>query len=307
MDGKARVTAVERGHYEVDYVGTRKRAVVRGRFHEVSSAELPKVGDWVVLSEVTSDTAQIESILPRKNTVSRTLSFDDTTQVLVSNVDIIMIVMGCDNDFNIRRLERYLALVAAAEATPVIVLSKSDLVPDVLPAMIDRVQAVSGNVQALPVSTISEEGMAALTAVLTPHSTTVLLGSSGAGKSSLINLITQTGTAATGRLRTSDERGRHTTRRRQMYMLENGAAIIDTPGIRELALENTEEAAAAAYPAIEALTHECQFRNCDHDKSAGCAVQAAITSGEVAADTVAAYLKLRHRQQRHRRTRSLRR
>ncbi len=302
---RGRVVGVERGHYEVLVDNLVQKATVRGSFHEQPATALPKVGDYVSVQQSGVDSWVITAVEPRQNEIIRRLSFDDSDQVLVTNVDYLAIVMGCDNDFNIRRLERYLALAETAGVTPVIVLTKVDLVEDVA-TYEAAIRDACPDCVLFTTSTKTKTGIAQLQALLTAPVTIVLLGSSGAGKSSLTNALLAT-TAATGAVRTRDDRGRHTTRKRQMYVLANGAAVIDTPGIRELAMTDETAAAAAAFPQIEALANECRFSNCDHEQSAGCAIQAAVASGTIDATDVAAYLRLRTRQQRHRRTRSHRR
>lgn len=301
----ARVTAVYRGHVEVSADSKTYEAKVRGLFHEKPKNEWPKVGDWVECSTAYQQEVVIEAVSPRKNSITRHLSFDDTTQVMVTNIDWLCIVMGLDNDYNPRRLKRYLALAETSGVNPIVVLSKVDIAEDVERAVAE-VTALAPEVPVYVVSSKTGEGVEKVRAHLGGGQTLVLLGSSGAGKSSLTNALLGMEAEATGRVRARDDRGRHTTTRRQLYQLPNGAAIIDTPGLRELAMTDEEESADAAYPELAVLALECRFNDCDHVHSAGCALRAAVVAGDITEADVEAYLKLKLRQERHRRTRSSR-
>lgn len=302
---QGRVTSVYKAHVTVFADGKTYDASMRGNFHTKPKNEWPKVGDWVSFTVIGDEVAVIDSVLPRKNTIARRVSFDDTMQVMVTNVDYLCIVMGLDNDFNPRRLKRYLALAETSEVSPLIVLTKSDISTD-LETTKSEISTLAPNIPLHMVSSVTGEGTEELFEYLKPGITMVLLGSSGAGKSSLTNVLLGEEVEDVGEVRIRDDRGKHTTTRRQLYMLLNTAAIIDTPGLRELAMEDEEASAEAAYPDIAALTRNCRFSNCDHKNSAGCALQEAIENSSVSAADVAAFLKLKNKEVRHRRTRSKR-
>lgn len=304
---KGRVSAVYRAHYEVWIDEIPYPATTKGSFFSKAATDLPKVGDFVECEWKSADELElsIAKVLPRKSVLSRVKTFDNSTQVIVTNVDTVCIVMGVDQDFSIRRLERYLSLAAAAEVSPLVVLTKIDLVDDV-DVYIQKVGTCT-DAPCMALSNTTLEGIDSLMSHIRPGETIVLLGSSGAGKSSLTNHLLSSPTAKTDTVRVSDGKGTHTTRTRQMYTLENGAFLIDTPGMRELGVEDEAQAARDAFPEVAVLAQACKFRDCDHVKSAGCALQAAVANDDLAEETLAAYLKLKTRTERHRRTRSVRR
>lgn len=306
MEQRARVVAEYRAHYDIALDGKVYQASVRGSFHENADSTFPKVGDYVTVMPTNSEQYVITAIEPRRNVLTRRLTFDDTTQEMVANVDQLLIVMGLDKDYNLRRLKRYLALAEQNHVIPIVILTKTDIADDLAAKVSEVTTTVPSDVPVLSVSSITGEGVSTVADCLQPNTTSVLLGSSGAGKSSLTNALFAAEVMDIGDVRHSDERGRHTTTRRQLFTLPNGAALIDTPGMRELAMDNEAASAEAAYPEMAALAEACRFRNCDHDKSAGCALQAAVAAGEVSEADVAAFLKLRNRVQRHRRTRGMR-
>jgi ribosome biogenesis GTPase len=213
-------------------------------------------------------------------------------QTLVANVDLMFIVMGLDNDFNISRLERYLLLATGSGVSPVVILNKSDLATN-LEEQVEAVRKVVGQVPVEVVSALTGDAMAQVSAYLTPGVTAVLLGSSGAGKSTITNWLLQTPVQAVRETRTDDGRGRHTTTSRQLFTLPGGGHIIDTPGMRELGVaEADDQDADAVFQTIERLATECKFRNCDHELSQGCAVLEAMERGEITEREVHNYQKL---------------
>jgi ribosome biogenesis GTPase len=216
-------------------------------------------------------------------------------QVVAANIDTIFIVMGCDDDFNLRRLERYLVLAWESGATPVVLLNKADLQPasgsgvEELKAQAER--QVAG-VPVLLTSAVSGAGFDQVDEYLEPGRTIALLGSSGVGKSSIINRLLGTDRLRIGHVRASDRRGRHTTRHRELVRLPGGAMLIDTPGMRELQLWDVGQGVAEAFDDIAALAPGCRFRDCEHRSEPGCAVRAAVEAGELPAERLASYLKL---------------
>lgn len=290
---KGRVIEVQRVHITVALEEQTVLATVRGDFH--ASGDYPKVGDYVLVSLVAaSEEAQavIEEILPRTSVIERLDQETLQPQILVSNVDVIFIVMGLDGDFNVNRLERYLALATQSDIKPVIILNKTDMAAD-LPLQLEQVKKVADQTPVITTHATTGEGLDALLGYVGEGQTSVLLGSSGAGKSTITNWLMNNNAQEVYDVRENDSRGRHTTTTRQLFTLPNGGYLIDTPGMRELSL--ADEGAMKddiLISEIEALSHQCKFSNCDHDKSAGCAVLAAIEQGILDARTLDNYYKL---------------
>lgn len=289
-----RVIEVQRVHISVTLdTGETVLATVRGEFHE--TGEYPKVGDFVSVSLVAaSEEAQavIESVLPRKSRITRLDQETRQEQILVTNIDVVFIVMGLDGDFNTKRLERYLLLAKQSNIRPVIILNKTDVATD-LGQQEDQVKQVAGDIPVHLVSATAGEGLVELREYFTADTTAVLLGSSGAGKSTITNWLLGEKAQETKGVREGDSRGRHTTTTRQLFSLPSGGYLIDTPGMRELGMtENENLADDELVEQISRLAETCQFRNCDHDKSTGCAVLAAVDSGELAEDSLDNYYKL---------------
>ena len=258
-----------------------------------SRAALPAVGDWVaVRKRPDEDRGAIVAVLPRRSWFSRKMAGQVTDeQVVAANADVIFIVMGLDPDFSLRRLERYLLLARESGAAPVILLTKPDLAPDVT-AQVAEVGGVAGDVAVHVVNPRHGEGVDQVAAFLTAGRTGALLGSSGVGKTTIINRLVGEGVRKTRDVRESDSRGRHTTMHRELVKLPAGGLIIDTPGMRELQLWDVNEAVRATFDDIEALGAFCHFTDCRHRDEPRCAVKAAVDEGRLAADRLESYLKL---------------
>jgi ribosome biogenesis GTPase len=270
-DGLApgRVVAEHRAGYFVRNGDGDVLARARGRLYDDAAVGglLPAVGDWVALRDKT-----IEAVLQRRTSISRQVAFKTSDeQVLAANVDVVCIVMGLDGDFNVRRLERYLTTAWNSGASPVVVLTKLDLGVD--DELLLAAESTAMGVPVLPVSSISGDGLDALEAQLEAGRTAVLLGSSGVGKSTLINRLLGDERIATAGLR-RDGRGRHTTRHRELFALPSGALIIDTPGLRELQL--WEGDVDEAFADVVELAARCRFSDCAHETEPGCAVRDGI-------------------------------
>lgn len=238
----------------------------------------PVAGDWVAFDPAS---LLIDQILPRRSKVSRKKAGRETLeQVLAANVDIVFIVTALDHDFNLRRLERYLVLVEASGAAPVIVLNKSDLHPDPLQAL-RQVDAIAPHANAVVTSAFDHAAVAQLHRYVEPAQTAVLLGSSGAGKSTIVNQLLGRSAQPTNAVREHDSRGKHTTTTRQMFLLDQGWMLIDSPGIRELEPWASTETAAAVFHDIQELAQYCRFRDCAHESEPGCRVRDAIEQGEL--------------------------
>jgi ribosome biogenesis GTPase len=244
------------------------------------------VGDWVAVEPDEHGTPWVVSRMPPVTELVRR-SEDGAMQALVSNVDTALIVMGLDGDFNLRRLERYLALATPAGLWPVVVLTKVDLCDDAERRCDEVLRRIGRQIDVHAVNALDGQGTAALSAYLGLGQTLVLLGSSGAGKSTLTNTLLGIGVQATGAVRDGDSRGRHTTTSRSLHRLPGGACVIDTPGLRGLQPEVDAAGLKASFGDIQALAAQCRFRDCSHRDEPGCAVRAGVD-----ADRLANYQKL---------------
>jgi ribosome biogenesis GTPase len=270
-------------------------AVTAGRLkHRAGSrAELPAVGDWIALRKrPDEDRGAIVAVLPRRSTFSRRMAGQVTgEQVVAANVDVIFITMALDADFSMRRLERYLLLAHESGAAPVVILTKPDLATD-LPAQVAQVAAVAGDRPIHVVNPKRSEGIAGLETYIPRGRTGALLGSSGVGKSTIINRLIGEDVRKTREVREADSKGRHTTTHRELVVLPSGGLIIDTPGMRELQLWDANEAVREAFDDIEALAPACHFTDCRHRDEPRCAVKAAVADGTLPAERLESYLKL---------------
>jgi ribosome biogenesis GTPase len=270
-------------------------AVTAGRLkHRASSrAELPAVGDWVaVRKRPAEDRGVIVAMLPRRSAFTRRAAGEPTgEQVVAANVDVVFIVMGLDGDFNLRRLERYLLMARESGAAAAILLTKPDLCAD-LSDRIREVTTLAGDVVVHVVNAKAGEGVEPLRAHFSPGRTAALLGSSGVGKTTIINRLVGTDIRRTQEVRAADSRGRHTTTHRELVMLPDAGLIIDTPGMRELQLWDAADAVRETFDDIEAVAAGCHFTDCRHRDEPRCAVKAAVAEGKLRADRLESYVKL---------------
>jgi ribosome biogenesis GTPase len=292
----ARVVAVHRETSIVRDASGDRPAAVSGafRFEAIGHAGFPTVGDWVALA---SD-GHVAAILPRRSVFKRMASDasrrkpgTDDEQIMASNVDTALLVAGLDNDFNLRRIERYLAVAESSEITPIVVLNKSDLADDVDGRLV-AVDAIAPGVTTVAVSAWTGAGLDELLTHLLPGRTAAILGSSGVGKSTLVNALLGEDRQATAAVRGSDSRGRHTTTHRELFELPNGTLLIDTPGIRALEVLGAEAGVEAAFEDIVELAAACRFSDCRHHGEPGCAVQAALDDGRLSRERLASHRKL---------------
>ena len=253
--------------------------------------DYPTVGDWVeAQAEPDGGVAVIERVLPRSSALVRRAAGDPLTeQVIAANIDTVFVCMAPDIDFSLRRLERYLALIWQSGATPVVLLTKSDCC-DHPAELLAEARASCPGVDVLALCA-PEDGGAPLRPYLGPGKTVAFVGSSGVGKSTLVNRLLGEDCLLTGDVQRGG-RGRHTSTRRQLLHLPDGASLIDTPGMREVGLWEAKEGLQAAFPEIEALARACRFRDCSHEGEPGCAVRAALASGELDESRFQAYRKL---------------
>jgi ribosome biogenesis GTPase len=291
----ARVAIAQRDLYYLYTEDGSAHAELSGRlyYRTPGRSSFPVTGDWVAARIVGPEQALVEAVLPRRTCLSRRAAGSrDEEQPLAANVDVVFLVCGLDGDFNLRRLERYLALVATSGASPVVVLNKADLCAD-LAGRIAETAAIGRSAPVVAASTLDPHGLDALRRFLTPGATVALLGSSGVGKSTIANRLLDEERFRTGEVRTWDSRGRHTTVRRELTPLPHTGALIDTPGMRELQLWAGPESVDAVFADITAIAENCRFRDCTHSGEPGCAVAAALDRGQVDTDRWASFQKLR--------------
>ncbi|MCC6487800.1 MAG: ribosome small subunit-dependent GTPase A [Candidatus Hydrogenedentes bacterium] len=263
--------------------GAELEAVVAGAllYAAESAAELPVTGDWVAVRRVDPELVLIERVLERRSKIARRApGRRGEEQVLAANVDVALLMAGLDGDFNRRRIERYLALAREGGVTPVVVLNKADVAEDA-GARREEARQVARGVEVLVVSARTGAGCGAVEALLAHGVTAVLLGSSGAGKSTLLNRLLGMEVQRTGAIRESDGRGRHTTTHRELIELGSGAALIDTPGLREVQLWASEESVAAVFEEVAELAGECRYRDCSHTREPGCAVREGVDAARL--------------------------
>ena len=289
----ARVTAQHKDLYRVVTASGEIQAETAGKlgFAARGAADYPVVGDWVMVDRVDDGkgNAIIHHILSRRSVfVRRAAGTGRLTQPVAANVDTVFICMALNNDFNLRRLERYLAVAWDSMATPVVVLTKADLCADVV-ARLAEVSAVALGVDVLVTTSMGGDGYAAVNRYLGRGRTVAFLGSSGVGKSTLINRLLGGDVLAT-RETGEHDKGRHTTTYRQLIALPGGGAVIDTPGMRELQLEGAD--LGKTFADIDDLAEKCRFHDCTHSGEPGCAVREAVESGALAADRLDSYRKL---------------
>jgi len=289
----ARVTAHHRGLWRVVTADGERNARLSGRFAlDAAPGEHPVVGDWLAVSapDATQEVL-IHALLPRRSVFSRRAVSGGGAQVIASNVDVVFLVAALNADLNPRRLERYLVAARDSGASPVIVLTKTDLCTD--PAKeIRRVEEIAGGAPVVALSALTHDGIDRLDTWLRAGVTAALLGSSGAGKSTLLNALAGVALMNTGAIRKGDERGRHTTTHRELFRLPSGALLVDTPGMREFGLLADDAALDASFADIAEVISNCRFGNCAHITEPGCAVLAALSTGSLSEERWQAYLKL---------------
>ena len=291
-----RVAVEHRGAYLLYTARGERPAALSGRLrHSAASRDdLPAVGDWVAVADADgADRALVQGVLPRRTKFSRLAATDHgqtVEQVVAANVDVVFLVAGLDGDLNLRRLERYLTLGWESGAEPVVVLTKRDLC-DELDAVMLEVKSASMGVPVHAVSNVTGEGIDELRGYFAEGRTVAALGSSGAGKSSLLNRLAGEELMATGSLR-ADGRGRHTTSHRQLVLVPGGGLYLDTPGMRELRLWESEGGLDTTFDDVASAASRCRFADCAHESEPGCAVQAALADGSLDPGRLASWRKL---------------
>ena len=277
----ARVTAVHKERYEIVCAQGITHARLKTREYFVDTQDFPTAGDFVMIHYIENGDSQIHATLPRRTCFSRREPGSiPRDQAVAANFDYVFIMQSLNQDFNPKRLERYLTLAWQSGATPVILLTKADLVEDYWDYL-TRVERVALGVNTHVVSAHTGQGLNRLNAYLQPGKTVVFLGSSGVGKSSLVNALAGQDIMAVSAIREDDSKGRHTTTHRQLIRLSSGVMVIYTPGMRELGMWDVSEGLVDAFADVEKYLGRCRFSDCRHESEPGCAIKAAIAAGEL--------------------------
>jgi ribosome biogenesis GTPase len=277
-----RVTVQQRGAYLLATDHGDLAGQCAGKLlHEAGEGDLPVVGDWVAIApRPREQAATIHAVLPRRTVFSRKAVGSQAGQIIAADVDVACLVTSMNAEFNPRRLERYLALAWSSGARPIVLLTKSDIAADAA-GMIAAAEQTAIGVPVIAVSAVTGDGLETLAGQIRPGETCVLVGSSGVGKSSLVNALAAQARMETGAIRESDARGRHTTTHRELVLLPGGFLLLDTPGMRELGLIDADAGLSTAFDDIEALAATCRFRDCGHTNEPGCAIRGALATGRL--------------------------
>ncbi len=295
------VVELRRHYYAVITARGELLAECTGKFHHEAKRDpdrFPAVGDWVAVTPIAGaeGRAQLHALLPRRSRFSRQAAGgEQSQQIIAANIDVVFLVSGLDRNYNPKRIQRFLVAARDSGAAPVIVLNKADLHPDPESVRAEIERLVPG-VPVVVTSSHTRRGLKLLGGHAAPGRTLAFLGSSGVGKSSLINRLARDAELPTGEVREKDAKGRHTTTRRELVLAPSGALIIDTPGMRELQLWDADEAVEEAYADIAELATRCRFTSCRHEDEPGCAVRTALESGTLPPERLASYRKLKAEQ-----------
>ena len=292
----ARVTVEHRGVYRVKNTDGEYLAKITGKhmFNALSREDFPAVGDWVTITDVEDKRAVIHRVLPRKTVIKRKHSGKNEIQIIATNIDVAFVIESIDRDFNLNRLERYLAIVKDGGIKAAIILNKTDLISkDQLQLRTNQIEDRFGKIDFITTSTLTREGLDTLKAYIAKEKTYCFLGSSGVGKSSLINQLIGKDVIKTNQISERADRGRHTTTHREMYFLEKGGIVIDNPGMREVGLTEAADGINSLFDEITSLAQTCKYDNCTHIHEPGCAVLSAIESGQLDEDKYSNFLNLK--------------
>jgi ribosome biogenesis GTPase len=291
-----RVTSEHRERYTVKTIKGEFQAEITGniRFTAKSREDFPAVGDWVALTTHDFDFAIIHNILPRFSMIKRqAVGQFGEVQIIATNIDYAFIIQAVDNNFNINRLERYLTICNSSNINSIIVLTKTDLIDEHrINEILDRIKTRIKNTPIIPISNITKNGYEGINSCIEQGKTYCMLGSSGVGKSTLLNNLSGKSLMRTDEISQSTNKGKHVTSHRQLIILENGGILIDTPGMREIGIADTERGLETTFDMIVRLSNNCKFKDCTHTIEKGCAILEAIKNGEIEKDSYENYLKM---------------
>ncbi len=298
----ARVVAEYRGAYKVKNEKGEFLAKITGKqmFKSESREDYPAVGDWVAITELDNKQARVEAVFPRKSIIKRRfgdknkIGEKNDIQVIATNIDVAFIVQSVDRDYNINRFERYLAIIKDAGIKPVIIINKIDLIstPE-LESKLAEIKSRLGNTDVIPTSIVNSEGLDKLKNCIERGKTYCFLGSSGVGKSSLINKLLGEDVIKTENISSYSERGKHATTSREMYFLEDGSIVIDNPGIREVGMAEANAGVSNVFDEISILARNCKYADCTHMHEPGCEVLTALAEGRLDKDRYSNYMSLK--------------
>ena len=299
LNNIVRITEKHRGSFRAVGEHGKLTCFLSGKleFGASTAAELPAIGDWCRISppfqDAQGNAAIIEEVIPRRTSISRLAAGDSVEeQVLVANVDFAFITSSANSELNISRLYRYIYLAKKGNVEPILVISKADLLED-RTSLLEELKKQFKDLRILLCSSLNNEGLEELHAILKAGSTAVFIGSSGVGKSSLVNALLQKEVQATKAIRSFDDKGQHTTSSGSLHFTSTGAMIVDTPGLRELQIFGDEEALGDLFQDVEKLTVQCKFSNCTHSQEPGCAILKAVEEGELSDLELKRYDKMR--------------
>ena len=291
-ENTGRISEVQRNSYTINFSGKEIPAKLKGSFYEAEADQLPVVGDYVTFKYNPQGDSMIESVCERKSFLQRPdQAKTGTMQYMVANADYTFIITSLNEDYSYNRIARYVSVVLQGGSVPVVLLTKSDLCSNT-GRYIREVETISDKVRVHAICALYDIGLDELSEYMTPGTTIALMGSSGAGKSTLLNALSGKEIMKTSAVRESDSTGRHTTTHRQLIELENGVSIIDTPGMRELGMARVEEGLDNTFSDIVELEGMCRFSDCKHETEPGCAIKAAIESGELSEERYTLYKSL---------------
>jgi ribosome biogenesis GTPase / thiamine phosphate phosphatase len=297
-----RVTREHRERYVVSTGEAEFEAEILGniRYTAASRADFPSVGDWVAMTVYDGDKAIIHKVLPRKSVLERqTVGKKGEKQIISANIDFAFIMQSIDNNFNVNRLERYLTICYSSGITPVLVISKIDLATEQeIASAMNALEKREKKIKTILLSNNSLHGLDQILSLIEKGKTYCMVGSSGVGKSTLINNLLKKNVLKTGEISQSTNKGRHITSHRELFVLENGGIIIDTPGMKELGVTESGTGIEATFEDLFNLSLKCRFPDCTHTKEAGCAILEAIENGTVSSDTLDNFKRLQREQQR---------
>lgn len=294
--GVARIVSEHKERYIVKTTEKEYEGEITGtlRFSAKSRSDFPAVGDWVAISEYEENKVLIHAVYPRKTVIERQAAGKQgEKQIIAANIDYAFIIQAVDRDFNINRIERYLAICNTSNVKPIIILNKIDLVNDAeLKQLMDSAQNRISKIPILAISNETHKGIDILKEMIEKGKTYCLLGSSGVGKSSLLNTLSGKDLMRTNSISASSNRGRHVTSHRELQVLENGGILIDNPGMREVGIADSAEGLENTFATIAELSEHCKFKDCSHTTEAGCAVIAAVERGDTDRSSYENYLKM---------------